>query len=524
MTRRHWCLFAGLVFVSLEAGGCLPRGEPPTGRQLLADPTAALLTVTPVHADGTRQVMFFRPSQEHDPDLVDLWSLTLDASGQPSAEKLLSSDIAQGLELSYRPGGGGFRTDASGGIFLPDNDSGQVVRYDPVTGAKRNFGTDLFPALSPSGRRVISSVGAGSYSLYEADGSTTTFEGAMVTFVGETVYFLSGDCALMRIVEGGSPELFVAGVQMFQSSWGALLILQHTTAVSCFTGGLLGQLSHPVLLDTATKQETVLPDGLQYDFNNFSPDGSRLTARRYDQNDQAEWFIYDRTTGGLESVGHEVSFANWRPGHDELWLTSFDDSRPGLEGASLTVWIPGRGASQTVPGVYAEGFSADGRNWFSRGTPPDRLISSDLVGVADQPSGPRYHAVPEGSSLTDANPLGDGRVFVGSYTDPNDFRHTDYLIVDPRNGATDVLGLRGFVAATGNDRLLGIFNYNYERGDLTSVDLATGKRTILVSQFVMEAIADAQGADPYPPSTQVFYQFRARLESPWSGLWVTTVP
>jgi len=524
--QRPLPVFVVLLCQSLAAAGCLPRGEPPAGRQILADPTASLLSITPLHADGTRQVLFFRPSQAQDPDSVDLWSLTLAASGEPSTENVLARGIAVGLQLSYRAGGGsGFPMDAAGRIYLPDNDSGHLVRYDPATGEKKDRGTNDSPALSPSGRRLLTSDHAGNYTLYEDDDQATTFQGSHVEFIGESVFYVSADCQLMRLAEGGGPEVFAPGVQTYQVAWGSLIALQHTTALSCFTGGGLdGPLSHPVLLDTTTRQETPLPDDLQYDFSNFSSDGRRLTARRYDQDDQAQWFIVDRASGNLESLGTGIGFADWRPGHDELWLGSFDDSRPELQGASVTIWIPGQGPHATVPGVYLSGFNSDGRYWFSRGTRPDQLITSDLVGLADQPGGARYHAVPVGSTMGDVVTLGDGRLFVGSVTDVNDFRATDYLVVDPRDGATDVLGLRGFIAATGTTRLLGIFNYAYERGDLTTVDFATGRRTILVSQFVMAAIPAASSDDAFPANTSVFYQFRARYDSPWSGLWMMAVP
>ena len=126
--------------LALAASGCLPRGEPPAGQQLLSDPTAVLLSVTHAGGVGSRQVLFFRPSQSGDPELVDLWSLSLDANGAAPTERMLFAGISSGLELSYRPAAGsiGFPIDARGRVYVVAGESGGPFRIDPVTGAPAN--------------------------------------------------------------------------------------------------------------------------------------------------------------------------------------------------------------------------------------------------------------------------------------------------------------------------------------------------------------------------------------------------
>lgn len=518
-----------LGLMTLVAGGCLPRGEPPSGQQLLSDPTASLLSVIRRGSDGNRQVLFFRPSQRQDPDLVDLWSLSVDANGAPSTERMLLPGIASGLELSYRPAAGniGFPIDARGRVYVVTDEGDDPFRIDPATGDKLDLGVGQFPTLSPSGQRVLTRGNQSQYTLYEADDSTVPLEGSMAQFLGETLFYLSPDCSLMRLVAGGAPEQVTTGVASFYPLSGAVLLVQKDATASCDSGGFFGPSGGtPTLLDTATLQQTSLPDDLQIQPNGISPDGRWLIGYRYNMNTlQSQSVIFDRVTGTVETAAAGLYLGGWRPGHDEIWSSSYDENQPGLAGASLTIVTPGQ-PSVTVPGVYPNGFDQTGTYWLSRSTPPDQLVSSDLVGLADDPTGPRYHAVPEGSSLELCQITADGRLVVGSYTSVDDFRITDYQIVDPRNGATNTLALRGFLSALGNTRLLGIFHYTFERGDLTSVDFATGHQTIVAGEFAMAAIADTgpSDADPFAPGASVVYQFRARYDSPWSGLWLTTVP
>ena len=528
MVRQRFHLSAILAVVSLAAAGCLPRGEPPAGRQILRDPTASLLGLMPSGSDGMRQVLFFRPSQRQDPELVDLWALTLDANDQPSPERMLFPGIASGLELSYRPAAGstGFPIDARGRIYVVTDEGDDLFRVDVATGDRQDLGPDTFPQLSPSGQRVVTHGRVSAFTLFEADDRQLALEGSQPDFIGETLFFISPDCNLMRVVAGGAPELVIGGVANYAPARDPLLFVQHTSDATCDTQIFTApQAGSQALLDTVTLQQTPLPD-LQFLPGNMSSDGHWMMAYHFDQMTfQSQLMIVDLTTGSTEALDPSAGYGQWRPGHDELWLVATDASKPGLAGASLNIKTPGQ-PPVTVPGVYPSGFNEDGRYWFSRGAPPDQQMSSDLVGLADDPTGPRYPAVPQGSSLGMVQTLADGRLFVESYTSVEDFRNQDYLVVDPRNGSMTTLGLRGFLSASGTDRMLGIFDYVFERGDLTAVDFATGHRTILASEDAMAAVVETNGTDSdgFPAHARLVYQFRARFDSPWSGLWLATAP
>jgi hypothetical protein len=530
MVRRRLHLSGMLACMSLATGACLPRGEPPAGRQFLSDPTAALLAVIPSGSDGMRQVLFFRPSQRQDPELVDLWALTLDANDEPSPERMLFPGIASGLQLSYRPAAGStsFPLDARGRIYVVTDQGDDLFRIDVATGEKEDLGPGLFPLLSPSGQRVLTQLTAGGYTLHEADDQTLVIMGSQAQFVGETLFYLSPDCTLMRVTAGAPAQPVASDIANYYPARGTLLFVRHTSGGACnaqiFTGPSTGTQG---LLDLATLQETPLPGELQFNPGNISSDGHWMTAYRFDEKTRrSELVIVDLTTGGTEALGPSVGAATWRPGKDELWLSTYDESQPGLSGASLSIKTPGQEPPLTVPGVFPSGFNEDGRYWLSRGAAPDQLVSSDLVGLADDPTGPRQHAVPEGSSLEFLQTLGDGRLLVGSLTSLDDFRNSDYQLVDPRNGATSTLALRGYLSAVGNSRLLGIFHYVFERGDLTAVDFATGHQTILAGEYAMAAVVEpnVNDSDGFPPNARVVYQFRARFDSPWSGLWLATAP
>lgn len=530
MVRRRLLLSGILAVMSLATGACLPRGEPPAGRQFLSDPTASLLALIPSGSDGMRQVLFFRPSQRQDPDLVDLWALTLDANDEPSPERMLFPGIASGLQLSYRPAAGSssFPLDARGRIYVVTDQGDDLFRIDVATGEKQDLGPGLFPLLSPAGQRVLTQSMAGGYTLYEADDQMVAIAGSQAQFLGETLFYLSSDCTLMSVVAGAPPQPVAHDIANYYPARGTLLFIRHTSGGACnpqiFTGPSTGTQG---LLDLATLQETPLPAELQFVPGNMSPDGHWMTGYRYDEKKrQSELVIVDLTTGTAEPLGPGVVSTAWRPGHDELWMTTYDESKPGLSAALLSIKIPGQEPPLTVPDVFPSGFNEDGRYWLSRGTPPDQLVSSDLVGLADDPTGPRQHAVPEGSSLDFLQTLVDGRLLVGSLTSLDDFRNSDYQIVDPRDGATSTLALRGYLSAVGDNRLLGIFHYVFERGDLTAVDFATGHQIILASEYAMAAVVEANvnDGDGFPPNARIVYQFRARFDSPWSGLWVATAP
>jgi hypothetical protein len=236
--------------------------------------------------------------------------------------------------------------------------------------------------------------------------------------------------------------------------------------------------------------------------------------------------LLDTMTGTTEALDSTFSESiAWRPGHDELWATSMNDPEGTelLSTASLSIKKPGL-PTQTVSGVYFTHFSDDGASWFSLGAPLNVQATSDLVGLADDPSGPRFAAVPTGSSLGDDWSLSDGRLLDDSTVGLDNFENSLVQIVDPHNGATQPVGELGFLAAVGTTRALGIYHVSYLGGDLTTTDFATGRSKVLAAEFAESAIAEPQGVDLYPPGGRIVYQYVARFDSPWDGLWMATVP
>lgn len=539
------------VVLFLTPGGCLPRGEAPAGRQILADRTAVLAGIVPVQGDGVVRVLFFRPGK--DADNVNLWVLAVDPNGGPSTEKMLFADIDTGIELGYRPTatGGGYPTDAQGRVYfsrlVPSNDPSQlytvdVMRADSATGEVVDLGSQA-PGVAvppgPNGYPTVSNY-AGSPLVFDANGGVTVADVASYGFGGSTAFYLTTDGTLVSLDTTGTARQLATGVATFMAvSAQTVLITRAVTDPSTIPpppDPFPGPPPPPAqvtgaLLDTVTLVETPLPDGFLYQHAyRPSPSGRWLIVNQMSQDPNQSYgsgaVLLDTMTGAIDPL--ESTFSNnatWRPGHDELWATSMDDpEQTGLPStASLSIKKPGL-AVQTVAGVYFTRFSDDGAFWFSRGAPIDAQDSSDLVGLADDPAGPRFPAVPAGSSLDTAWSLGDGRLLDDSFAGLDNFENDYVQLVDPRNGVTLPVGERGILSAVGTTRALGIYHMSYLRGDLTTTDFATGRSTVLAAEFAQAAIAEPQGPDPYPPGGRIVYQFVARFDSPWDGLWMATVP
>jgi hypothetical protein len=147
-----------------------------------------------------------------------------------------------------------------------------------------------------------------------------------------------------------------------------------------------------------------------------------------------------------------------------------------------------------------------------------------VIVSGDDPTGPRRPLVPAGTSKVDLWELDDGRLVVLSLATGDSFAKYYMQLVNPSDGGTTVLGQNGYLAAVGKTRLLGLFDVAYERGDLTTIDFATGQQTIVAHEFAMSTVTQPMGGDDFPPGGRVVYLFRARFPSPWDGLWLTTVP
>jgi hypothetical protein len=284
------------------------------------------------------------------------------------------------------------------------------------------------------------------------------------------------------------------------------------------------------ILDITTHGETPLPEGLAYQYGtSFSPDGHWLITSKAIGMDPSGFTQYssvliDRLTGSIEELDRSFQFGSWRPGHDEIWATGYDETQPGLAGSLLFIKKPGQPVV-VIPGVGYGGFSEDGKYWISNSAPPTEMVSEQVIGLADDPAGPKVRLVPPHTSLVGLWTLPDGRMVVESQAGAADYFEDFFInVVDPSNGATQLVGERGVAEAVGKTRVLGLFQVSFERGDLVSFDVTRRRSTTLASEFAMGAVAEPQGDDQYAPGTRIVYQYRARFESQWDGLWLATAP
>jgi len=544
-------LFVVFTVFALTTGACLPRGDAPAGRQILADKTAMLTALVPANGDGLVRALFFRPGK--DADNVNLWVVAADPNGGPSTEMMLFADIDTGLQLGYRPSATnpGFPLDSQGRASLtrfvpgagPDQPyTIQVLAADPVTGEVVEL--DQTPNIARVPRTweypTVSNY-MGLPVVFAANGGVTVTDVASYGFGGSTAFYLTTEGTLVSLDPAGTARQLATGISTFLVISAQEVLITRAVADPDMnepppSTNLLGPPGPPAqvtgaFLDTATLLETPLPDGLLYqNANRVSPSGRWLIVSQMSQDPENRSsggaVLLDTVTATIEPLDPVFSFnAGWRPGHDELWATWVSDPEQSasLSTASLSIKRPGLPVV-TVPGVFFTHFSEDGNYWFSRGAPLSAPASSELVGVADDPTAPRFAAGPAGSSLTYDWSLGDGRVLTDSLISPDSFQSSFDEIVDPRNGATQLVGERGYLSAVGTTRALGIYGVSYLRGDLTSTDFATGRRTVLAPEFAMAALPEPRGADPYPPGGRIVYQFVARFDSPWDGLWMATVP
>ena len=531
--------------------GCLPRGDPPAGRQVLTDVTAQLVGFLPVQADGVVRLLFLRPGS--DPAHANLFALSVDPAGGESAELPLLTDVAASTTFQCPSDQNDDRfcnVDARGRVYLSQTLGGDpltalFLRVDPVTGQATDLGPGQQVIISASGQRVLFFTGSNGAVLYEADDSSTAIPStAAVRFVGDDLFYLSADGALMRLAAGGVPQQVATGVRNFGSTRSDFLVLTKGNPPSTMPGlGPDQPASVPdavtpapaSTLDLTTFEETALPGGLTYSTGYpISSDGRWLFASA----SPSQGALVDRQTGTFEvfdfDEGPRLLF--WRPGLAELW---------GLQLFSDKLWIKRPGAPvQAVPGAvhYMLGFSPDGAYWYSQTYSPGDEIPDpappDQVGPADDPAGPRINLTSVGGLHSELHwELSDGRLLVQSFPQgrflandgtnvdvngmPDDF---DFQALDPRTGSVQTFAISGLEKAVTPTRFLGILNMSHERGDLTSVDLVSHRSTVLAAQFTMNAVPQPRAPDPYPAGSLIAYQFRARFSSPWDGLWLATAP
>jgi hypothetical protein len=536
---------AAVVVVMALSAGCLPRGEPPAGRQVLPDRRATLVGLLPPTGDGVLRAFYTLPTAQPEatdtPDnpVADLYEVSVDSTGGPPVERLLVPRISAADELgcifNVAPCGG---IDPRGVTVFTD---AGPTRADAITGDVQQF--TFFPYSSPSQRRFFVSDSASAVTLYDVDGQMTVVNDASATrFIGEDFFYVTSQGDLMDIPPSGVAEQVATGlVSCADQSLPGSLPSGLTQPCVQFSGqvtpdGIVLLLVRPSpnpnvqlwsVRDPLTGTEMVLPfDGT---YAEISPYGRWLLDTG--NSDSGQFTFFDYRTGDQQEVDIPddtyTLFMSWRPGSAQVWFT----------GLGTTVWIlePGKPA-MSVDGRELSGYGApdasgrgspftpDGAYWFSSvftGTSTPVL----QVGAADDPNGPLFDLNSPQQYIDPLGQLADDRLLVSVSTKMEDYRtREDTSSFDPRTGQSVPLGTRGRVAAIGQTRMMGMFHWDEMRGDLTVFDVATGQPTVLAPEFTVTAFAEPQGADQLAPGTRIVYQFQARTESPYDGIWVATCP
>lgn len=542
------------------AAGCLPRGEPPRGQQLVAGRDDRVILFQLGAAGAPARLLTLRSSAipgppnlpQGDVDVFVVSELAT-VAGQTRLEPLFENQVAGDM----RSGGPGFEMDARGRPFflravsdLPASPSDpaplhfEKFRVDPTTGARTNYGViegvvERF--LSVDGTLVL--VGHDSvFRVLDLDDRETLLPAASSAgFVGNDVYFITPDRDLFRLRGtdlAGASGLAAHDVDTFSSidsARGILLLLERRPA---------GQAAPPArtILDPATATEIPVPGATEPSFNPPSvfpsPTGRFLLVQSFSDDGAQGTTVYDRDMNTAETPPNLNGVASWRPGQDELWFqTDMDTSnsvvwrwRPGEPpvhvtdgglatsfGISQNIFLGAPFIDYTFAGAP---FTPDGEFWLSND--PDGLVS--LRSIDDLASTPFALNV-VGTGVSAYVPLPDGRGISEVYT-TYPF-HCDISLVDPSQRTSTLLASTGYVVRVGATRILALLNWvkGSLSGDLTLIDLDTGAQTLLAENVFAVAVEEPTGQrDHLPPGVRVAYLVRNRIESPYDGLWLATLP
>ncbi len=549
-----------VTIVAVTMAGCLPSGSAPIGRHVLSDRTLSGVHFSPSETDGVpSRVLVTGPVQtaeyySKEYAVADLYEVLSDTVAETAhgfdGPKLLAEKC---LILQLDPADYEVQTDIRGRPIVVrylkatgSLDSSFVVfRVDPETGTQAWLGAaDVDPpylpfVLSPGRTRVL----AGD-DVAELDGGHTWLGGSAsdATFVGEDVYYdgsqLLGSVTpdLWRLAPDGQPELLDHNARLyatFTTDQGPRLILERDLApqdapTRDYRYFLFDPAAREFYLPWANSALVEPADPAL-----ASPDG--------------HWLVFSALAGGLwttltlfnwvtsetqEICASGCSSWEWRPGHEELWLTITD--------GTLGVWKPETGvtAMPVAPVQNAQApsgrnsiFTRDGNYWFSLrpGREPGGRPAL-YVGSADDPAGPAYQVTPAGAQIYSHWELADGRILAGAWTTTDDRK--DYYLVDPSTGASQGFAVNGLLVALGHTRALAHVNWEagLGTGDLSLIDLATGAQTLLGQDVYAAAVdpgthADVPpGTDALAPGTRIAFLVRNRMDSPYDGIWVAELP
>ncbi len=459
--------------------------------------------------------------------------------------------------------GGVLPTDCLGNIWyvdwLPDLATTNLCRLDPATGGNAALSTatlspdEPFLQFSPQRDWAYAAGNLWDVNPSQIDPALPDQPLSFAAGCASGSAFIDGDfyCGYADVTDGEGKVLRVdaAGVKhalyAFTGTVSFVPILGDRSPQLLLSLTPDGGTTGFALLDTQSLLAISLPMvPVGARFLSASDDGHWLLFQLGPTDNQtldAEFILVDWTTGRNETldaallgraIGNTLDwpsvFAEWRPGHDELWF-------PVLP-SGFAVWKPD-GSVGFFPGTLAQyaaeprgvqsTFTSDGRSWFSkRADQPGRVA----VGSADDPAAPVFFLNPVGTGTLDYWPLDDGRLLVEAA--PIDTLRSDIYLEDPATGGSRTLASLGHVVALGHTRFLALLDWEPERSDgsLTLVDMASGNQTVF-AQNVYAVAVDRGGATTVPPGTdalasgtRIAYLTRGRLESPYDGLWLAELP
>jgi hypothetical protein len=521
-----------LACATVLAAACLPTGDPPVGRQVIVGRDRVLSAVLPARSpdDGVLRLLISRPNVGVYDSQLYIVSVP-DAGGAPR-ERLL---------LEHGPGGGCglqcFQVDSRGRLLLQvaDDPSGATQKWiliDPDTGDVLALRDRV--DLSPSGQRLASTRYGPpqDIELRESDDRTTALTDVSYgSFVGEDFYYLDLAARLLRVPPGGSPELVREGITSFSAldaTQGPPLMMLWTSSDDPLVRGPIS------LFDPVTLQEQ--PLGTLADrFISVSPDRRWLLLRGRDDTNYAAFSVLEIATGAedaFELTGQPGSQPEWRPGTAEIWMGTFANVNVNANGTGTFIKRPGMPAlilsatAVQMPEGYSRAsyFTRDGRYWFSWEFLGGGEKPGLRVGLADDPNGALFDLTPPETMAYGYRQLVDGRLLIEAFYTVSE--RSDIYVIDPATGASQRLGEQGRVVEVGDRRVLASLHQIDGYGDLTTIDLDSGRSTLLAAEFAQFAFVERQGADPdlAKPGATVVFQFRARFASPYDGIWVTTLP
>ncbi len=554
--------------------GCLPVGTPPAGHHVVADRTLTGVYLSPSEMEGVpSHLLVTGPSRQFPRAgsgaalasalsgavFADLYSVPYDgvtgpASGLADWQPTVPDFVVSYPSLVH----GTVPSDSLGRLlvtqFSPAAGSLAVERIDPTTLAAENLGIpavidgEWVFALSPARKRLfIGESGSGQLCDLEACQSIKGVS-KNIAFIGEDFYYTDASPAgsgasagnLYRIDPGAQPKLLVSftGEVSVRPIVGDL-----TPQLLLFLATGAGDAPF-ALIDTETLKTTSLPpEKGQAQFVSSSSDGHWLaflaTMFAGDSSRPADHriFLYDWPSGSFATVDSASAGRNigttleWRPGQEELWFSTLPDGfgiwRPdGRLTVAQATLEPYLQSPEGNPSV----FTRDGRHWFSVGAGENPTRPTIYVGSSDDPKAPLQPLNPSGTVTISHWETDDGRLLVEAWT--VDANRKDIYLVDADAGSSRAIASAGHLVALGHSRALALLDWESARaaGDLTLIDLASGKHTLL-AQDVYDLAVDRGTSASVPPGTDalasgtlVAFLTDNRLASPWDGLWVVTLP